>query len=70
MSPRGALLLFIAAQASAAQDGRDFVLPDDVQRMAPWVLTHRILLTSKAKYSGVQQADIITDSLSAVAVPT
>jgi hypothetical protein len=38
--------------------------------MAPWVLTHRVLLTSKAKYSGVQQADIIADSLSAVAVPT
>jgi MoxR-like ATPase len=70
VSPRGALHLFLAAQASAAQDGRDFVLPDDVQRMAPWVLTHRVLLTSKAKYSGVQQADIIADSLSAVAVPT
>ena len=42
----------------------------DVQRMAPHVLTHRFILTSKAKYSGAQQADVIADTLSAVAVPT
>jgi MoxR-like ATPase len=70
VSPRGAILLFAAAKASAVQRWRDFVLPDDVQRMAPHVLTHRFILTSKAKYSGAQQADVIADTLSAVAVPT
>ena len=43
-SPRAVLLLFRAAKALAALDGRDHVLPDDVQALAPAVLAHRLLL--------------------------
>ncbi|WP_081488373.1 AAA family ATPase [Patulibacter medicamentivorans] len=41
-SPRAGLLLLAAARARAAISGRDFVLPDDVQTLAPAVLTHRV----------------------------
>jgi MoxR-like ATPase len=43
-SPRAALMLFRAAKALAALHGRDHALPDDVQALAPFVLTHRLLL--------------------------
>ena len=43
-SPRAALMLFRAAKALAALDGRDHVLPDDVQALAAPVLSHRLLL--------------------------
>jgi MoxR-like ATPase len=44
-SPRAGLMLFRAAKALAALDGRDHALPDDVQEMADAVLTHRLLLS-------------------------
>jgi MoxR-like ATPase len=47
-SPRAALLLFRAAKALAALDGRDHALPDDVQALAPSVLKHRLLLAPGA----------------------
>lgn len=70
VSPRGSIMLFRTSQAAAYADGRDFVLPDDVQRLAPFVLSHRILLTSKAKYAGTNKRDVITDILGRVKVPT
>src|SRR3954471_23665624 len=47
-SPRAALLLFRAAKALAALEGRDHALPDDVQELAPSVLEHRMLLAPGA----------------------
>jgi MoxR-like ATPase len=47
-SPRAALLLFRAAKALAALEGRDHALPDDVQALAPSVLEHRLLLAPGA----------------------
>jgi MoxR-like ATPase len=47
-SPRAALLLFRAAKALAALEGRDHALPDDVQALAPSVLQHRLLLAPGA----------------------
>jgi len=70
VSPRGSLMLFRASQASAYADGRDFVLPDDVQKLAPYVLPHRLILTSKARYSGIEKADVIAEIVSEVKVPT
>ncbi len=43
-SPRGSLALLKTARAWAAMEGRGYVLPDDVKRMAPWALGHRIVL--------------------------
>ena len=69
-SPRGSLMLFRAAQAAAFSDGREFVLPDDVQRLAPLVLPHRLMLTPKARYDGTSARQVVGDILSQVRVPT
>jgi MoxR-like ATPase len=70
VSPRGSLMLFRAAQAAAFADGRDYVLPDDVQRLAPYVLPHRIMLTSKAKYGSTSKRQVVEEILEQVRVPT
>jgi len=70
VSPRGSLMLFRAAQAAAFVDGRDYVLPDDVQKLAPSVLGHRIMLTSKTKYGSTSKREIIDDVLKRTPVPT
>ena len=70
VSPRGSLMLFRAAQAAAFSEGREFVLPDDVQRLAPHVLPHRVILTSEAKYGGTEKRTVIAEILEHVRVPT
>jgi MoxR-like ATPase len=63
-SPRAGLMLFRAAKAVAALDGRDHALPDDVQALAGSVLTHRLLL---APGSGSQErAAVVRDALERV----
>ena len=69
-SPRASLMLFRAAQAAAFLDGREYSLPDDVQRVAPHVLAHRLVLTSKAKYGSVTKVEVVRDILEAVKVPS
>ena len=66
VSPRGAVLLFRAAQAWAAFGGRDFVVPEDIKEVAPMVLSHRIVVDSGA---GAVAKDIICDLLDSVPVP-
>jgi MoxR-like ATPase len=63
-SPRAGLMLLKAAKANALLDGRDHVLPDDVQALAPSVLAHRLVLS--AAVIGVEGAQIITDALARV----
>lgn len=70
VSPRGSLMLFRAVQAMAVLEGRDYVLPDDVQTLAPSVLAHRLILTSKSKYASVSRRDVVADLLKSVKVPT
>lgn len=70
VSPRGSLMLFRASQAAAFVANRDSVLPDDVQRIARFVLPHRLILTSKSKYSNVSKQDIVNELLAEVPVPT
>ena len=55
-SPRAGLMLFRAAKALAALDGRDHALPDDVQKMAAAVLSHRLLL---APGTGSEERDVV-----------
>jgi MoxR-like ATPase len=63
-SPRAGLMLFRAAKATAALEGRDHALPDDVQALAPSVLTHRVLL---APQSGTDDgAAVVRDALERV----
>lgn len=70
VSPRGSLMLFRAAQGAAYLSGRDYVLPDDVQRIAPHVLAHRLILTPKAKYSGTDKETIVRETLFRIKVPS
>ena len=68
-SPRASLALFRAARALAAMDGRDYVRPDDVQRLAQPVLAHRLVLSSQSRLRGRTAADVLDEILHEVAVP-
>lgn len=68
-SPRGSIALMKACQAYAMLHGRDFVLPDDVQFLAPYIFSHRIILKSEAKYEGIQPEDVIERIVSRTRVP-
>ncbi|HMC06441.1 MAG TPA: MoxR family ATPase [Solirubrobacterales bacterium] len=63
-SPRAALLLFRAAKALAALEGRDHALPDDVQALAPSVLEHRLLLAPGA--SEEDRRAVVSDAVERV----
>ncbi|MET0730139.1 MAG: MoxR family ATPase [Solirubrobacterales bacterium] len=63
-SPRAVLMLFRASKALAALDGRDHVLPDDVQALATTVLSHRLLLAPEAAQGDA--AAVIADALGRV----
>jgi MoxR-like ATPase len=68
-SPRATLALYQAAQAWAAINQREFVLPDDVKRMAPYVLTHRLMISPQAQLRGRKVDDLVADVVEAVPVP-
>ncbi|MGH2621981.1 MAG: AAA family ATPase [Anaerolineales bacterium] len=68
-SPRGALALMKASRAWAAIHGRDFVLPDDVKRLAKPALIHRLLLLPEFWLKRSAPEDVIEASLAAVPVP-
>ena len=68
-SPRATLALYHTCQARAAIDGRSFVIPDDVKTMAPYVLTHRLMVNPQTRLRGRKPEDIIRDVVNTVAVP-
>lgn len=68
-SPRATLSLYQAAQAWAAIQGRDFVLPDDVKRVAPVVLTHRLMISPQAQLRGREPEELVTGIVETVPVP-
>ena len=67
VSPRGSTILLKACQAWAAFDGRSFVVPEDVQKLAPYVWSHRILVG--ADYDNGSGRSAIADVLQSVPVP-
>lgn len=69
VSPRGALALCRAAKAKAFTEGRDYVLPEDVQAVAGYVLAHRLILSSKARLNDRTAEDLLTEILETVPVP-
>ena len=69
ISPRGSLTLYRTAQARAFLEGRDYTLPEDVIALASPVLSHRILLDTKARYSGQLASQIIDEILDSTKVP-
>jgi len=68
-SPRGSVHLFLAARTAAACRGRDFVTPDDVKEICPWVLRHRLRLRPEAEIEGVSPDEVIRQILEAVEAP-
>jgi MoxR-like ATPase len=69
-SPRAAIQLLRAAKSLAAMDGRDHVLPDDVQQLGVPVLAHRLLPSTESRLSGRSTSDIVTDILDRVPLPS
>lgn len=68
-SPRASLSMMKASKALAAIRGRDFVIPDDVQFVAPHVLNHRLILTPEAEMEGMTTEDLIKEIIHEVEVP-
>ena len=70
VSPRGTQRLLETCRARAVIDGREFVTPDDVKRVAEPTLAHRLVLTPEATVEGTERRAIVRDVLGRVAVPT
>lgn len=68
-SPRGSLALARASQALAAIRGRDFVVPDDVKYLAPFALSHRLVLKPESQLRGRSGGSILNELLQTTPVP-
>lgn len=68
-SPRGSIALIALGRANALMRGRTYVMPDDVKYLAPFVLSHRIILTHEAKVAGRTPESVIESISATVAVP-
>lgn len=69
-SPRASLALYRTAQATAYIDGRDYVVPDDIQRMIVPVMAHRIILSQETKFSNTVADDVLDEIKKSIPVPT
>lgn len=68
-SPRASLALQRAAQSVAAMQGRAFVVPDDVKKLAASVLSHRVILKPESRLRKIKADDVIKDVMEDVPVP-
>jgi len=68
-SPRGTLFLYRTSQALAALRGRDYVIPDDVKYLAPYVLGHRLIVSPQTRLRGRSVGDILREIVEEVPVP-
>ena len=68
-SPRGGVNMLVASRTLAACRGRDFVIPDDIKEIAPWVLRHRILLRPDIEIEGTGVDAVVAEILDNVEVP-
>jgi MoxR-like ATPase len=69
VSTRGVLALLKAARVVAGMRVSDFVTPDDVKQVAPWILSHRLVLTPEATLEGVTDAQVVQGLLATTPVP-
>ena len=67
-SPRS-IALMKASQAYAFIHGRNYVIPDDVKFLAPYVLAHRLILKMEAKFEGITGEQVIAKIVARTAVP-
>jgi MoxR-like ATPase len=68
-SPRGSLALFRTGQASAAIQGRDFVLPDDIKALVKPALSHRVILGPAARLRDLNSDQVLDEILGSVPIP-
>lgn len=68
-SPRASIALYRAGQSLAAIRGNDFVTPDDVKRIAPPVLAHRLIIKPESRLRKVTATSVVNEILDEVAVP-
>lgn len=68
-SPRASLAILKTAKVTAAMLGRDFIIPDDIQYVAPHVLNHRLILTPDAEMESLTANIIIKEIMAGLEVP-
>lgn len=68
-SPRASLAMINSAKAIAAMNGRDFVTPDDIIKVAAPVLAHRIMLTPDKEMEGLTTGDIVAQIIQKIEIP-
>jgi len=68
-SPRASLALLATSKVTAAMAGREFIIPDDIQFVAPHVLNHRLILTPDAEMEGLSTFDIVEGIIKTLDVP-
>jgi MoxR-like ATPase len=68
-SPRATMALYRTSQARGAIMNRTFVIPDDVKAMAPYVLTHRLIVNPQTRLRGRTAEDVLHEVVESVAVP-
>ncbi len=68
-SPRASLAMYRLGQCQAAFQGRDYVIPDDIKSIAPYVLAHRLLLQPSSRYLDMNPVELVMELLNGVKVP-
>lgn len=68
-SPRGSIALMKGSQALAMLKGRDYVKPDDVKALAPYILSHRMILDGAYVLTGEAEGDFVSRLIEEVPVP-
>jgi MoxR-like ATPase len=68
-SPRASLMLMRASQSCAFVSGRAYVTPEDVLKMVPHVLSHRLMLTQEAKIRKINELDVLKDVANSITPP-
>ena len=68
-SPRASLAIMNASKALAAMTGRDFVTPDDIKKLAPSVLRHRIILTPEREMEGLTPDKVVQQIVETIEIP-
>jgi len=69
VSPRASIALMRAAQSYAMLQGRDFVIPDDIQYLTPFVFGHRVILRPEARYDGISTEEVLARIIKRTPVP-
>ncbi len=68
-SPRASLAIMNASKALAAMSGRDFVTPEDIKKVAPAILRHRIILTPEREMEGLTTEKVVQQIIETIEVP-